>query len=253
MTISIITATFNSAGTVEDTFKSMLRQTFQDIDYVVVDGGSTDATIDIIKRYEPLFEGKMRWISEKDNGIYDAMNKGIAMTKGDVVGILNSDDFYTSDDILEQVAKAMENQDLDAVYGDIHYVHPDNLEKSIRYYSSKPFRRRWMRCGFMPAHPSFYCRRSIYEKYGTFDLDFPVSADFDNLLRLIYIHKIKTQYIEKDFVTMRSGGMTSSGFKSVKAGLRDRSKSLKKNHVYSNKIMLCSLYVYKYFMMLVRK
>ena len=254
MKISIITTTYNSASTVEDTFRSLLRQGYQDIEYIVVDGCSTDGTIDIIKRYEPQFEGKMKWISEKDEGIYDAMNKGFAMATGDVIGILNSDDFYTADDILNKVADTMSKDDsLDAVYGDIHYVHPDDLQKSIRYYSSKPFCRIWMRFGFMPAHPAFYCKRAIYEKYGAFDLEFPVSADFENLLRLIFVHKIKTKYIEADFVTMRTGGMSSSGLRSLKAGLRDRSKALKKNNVYSNKLFLFSLYIYKYVKMQLHK
>jgi len=246
MKISIITATYNSAATLEDTIKSVLSQTYSDFEYVVVDGASTDETLDIVKRYEKEFDGRLVYSSEKDQGIYDAMNRGIAMATGDVIGILGSDDFFTSNDILEKVAEALADENIDAVYGDIHYVKPDNLQKSIRCYSSKNFRPFWMRFGFMPAHPSFYCRKSIYDKYGTFDISYPVSADFENLLRLLYIHKIRTRYLALDFVTMRTGGASSSGYKSVKAGLRDRSRALRENHVYSNKLFLCSLYVYKF-------
>ena len=137
MTISIITATYNSAATLRSTFDSILQQTYRDIDYIVIDGGSTDGTIDIIREYEPRFGRLIRWISEPDHGIYDAMNKGIRMAKGDVVGILNSDDFFSSDDILATVASNI--TDVDAVYADIHFVRPDNLSRCVRHYSSKNF------------------------------------------------------------------------------------------------------------------
>ena len=178
MKISIITATFNSGKTVRDTFVSVLNQTYNDYELIVVDGGSKDDTVEILRHYEPIFNGRMKWISEPDRGIYDAMNKGIAMATGDVVGILNSDDFYTSNGILRKVAITMQDKNIDAVYGDVHYVHDNDLKKCVRYYSSKPFRRMWMRFGFMPAHPSFYCRREVYERYGTFDLSYKVAADF---------------------------------------------------------------------------
>ena len=206
MKISIITATFNSGKTVRDTFVSVLNQTYNDYELIVVDGGSKDDTVDILRHYELIFNGRMKWISEPDRGIYDAMNKGIAMATGDVVGILNSDDFYTSNGILRKVAITMQDKNIDAVYGDVHYVHDNDLRKCVRYYSSKPFRRVWMRFGFMPAHPSFYCRREVYEKYGTFDLSYKVAADFECLLRLIFVNRIRTKYLPVDFVTMRTGG-----------------------------------------------
>ena len=178
MVISIITATYNSAKTVRDTFQSVLSQDDTDYEYIVIDGGSKDGTVDIIREYEPLFGGRMKWISEPDKGIYDAMNKGICMATGDVVGLLNSDDFYTSCNILSRVASTFNDDgSLDAVYGDIHFVHGSNLKKCVRYYSSRPFHRRWMRFGFMPAHPSFYCKRNVYEKYGAFDLTYRVAAN----------------------------------------------------------------------------
>ena len=154
MKISVITATFNSGKTLRDTIESVLRQTYRDIEYIIVDGASRDDTLDIIREYEPMFGGRMRWISEPDRGIYDAMNKGIGMATGAVVGLLNSDDFYTDECVLERVAA--EIMDVDAVYGDIHYVDDGDLTKCVRYYSSKGFRRWKMRMGFMPAHPSFY-------------------------------------------------------------------------------------------------
>ncbi len=253
MTISIITATYNSGQTLTDTLESVLRQCYTDIDYVIVDGGSKDNTLDIIRRYEPRFEGRMRWISESDKGIYDAMNKGIRMAAGDVVGLLNSDDFYTSNDVLEHVARALSDPNVDAIYGDIHYVNDDDLTHCVRYYSSRVFCRGLMRLGFMPAHPSFYCRRTIYEKYGTFDTSLRVAADFENLLRLIFINRIRTKYIPEDFVTMRTGGASSSGMVSHKRILKEHMVAYKQNGVYSNLFLEGLRYLYKIGEILVSK
>lgn len=253
MTISIITATYNSGQTLTDTLESVLRQSYTDIDYVIVDGGSKDNTLDIIRRYEPRFEGRMRWISEPDKGIYDAMNKGIRMATGDVVGLLNSDDFYTSNDVLEHVARALSDPNVDAIYGDIHYVNDDDLTHCVRYYSSRVFSRGLMRLGFMPAHPSFYCRRTIYEKHGLFDTSLRVAADFENLLRLIFVNRIRTKYIPEDFVTMRTGGASSSGMVSHKRILKEHMVAYKQNGVYSNLFLEGLRYLYKIGEILVSK
>lgn len=245
MKVSVITATWNSGATLRDTLESVLRQTYPDIEHIIVDGGSTDGTLALVKEYEPRYNGRLRYISEPDKGIYDAMNKGIRMAMGNVVGILNSDDFYTSDNAVETIVKKMERNDVDAIYGDIHYVNVSDLNKCVRYYSSKPFHRCWMRLGFMPAHPSFYCRREVYVKYGAFDISYKVAADFENLLRLIFVNKIKTAYIPKDFVTMRTGGASSSGIQSHKQIMRDHLRALKENGIYSNIFLLSLRYVYK--------
>lgn len=253
MKISIITATFNSAATVKDTFDSVLTQTHKDIEYIVVDGLSKDNTLDIIKEYEPKFEGKMRWISEKDKGLYDAMNKGITMATGDVVGILNSDDFYSSDDILELIAKHIEEYKVDAVYGDIHFVNDNELDKCTRYYSSRSFRRWQMRFGFMPAHPSFYCKRYVYTQYGAFNTRYRIGADFESLLRYIFINRIKTKYIKRDFVTMRAGGISTDGFRSRMQIMKDHLKALKENKIYSNPLLLSMRYPFKIYEVLTSK
>jgi len=232
MTISVIVATYNSSSTVGDTLESLLSQAYKQFECIIIDGGSKDNTIDIVKEYERLFEGRLKWISEPDRGLYDAMNKGLAMATGDVVGILNSDDFYTSDDVLERVAHEIEG--VDAVYGDIHFVNPDDLSKCVRYYSSRGFRPWQMRFGFMPAHPSFYCRRHVYQALGAFDLQFKVAADFEQLLRLMYVNRISTKYIPMDFVTMRTGGASTSGLQSHKAILRDHLRAYRKNGVRAN-------------------
>ena len=253
MKISIITATFNSAGTVKDTFESVLKQTYKDIEYIVVDGLSKDNTVNIIKEYEPLFEGRMRWVSEKDKGLYDAMNKGIAMATGDVIGILNSDDFYTSNDILATIAGTMSDNSIDAVYGDIHFVNDDDLNKCVRYYSSAIFKRSLMRIGLMPAHPSFYCKRDVYTKYGAFDTNYKIGADFESLLRYIYINRITTKYIKKDFVTMRTGGASTDGFKSRWQIMKDHLRAMKNHGIKSNMFILSLRYPYKIYELAVSK
>lgn len=243
MTISIITATYNSGATLRDTMESVLSQSYPDFEHIIVDGLSSDNTLDIVHELEPRYKGRLKILSEKDRGLYDAMNKGIAMAAGDVIGILNSDDFYTSDDILSRVANEIEG--VDAVYGDIHYVNDSDLTKCVRYYSSKGFRRWKMLMGFMPAHPSFYCRRAIYSRYGLFDLDFKVAADFEQLLRLIYINRIFIKYLPLDFVTMRTGGASSSGLESHKKIIRDHMLAYKKNGVNSNYFLEGLRYLYK--------
>lgn len=230
MKISIITAAYNSGATLGDTMRSVLSQSYDDWEHIVVDGGSKDGSVELLREMEPRYGGRLRWISEPDHGIYDAMNKGIAMATGDVVGILNSDDFYTSVDILERVATEIDaNKDTDAIYGDIHFVSDADLNRCVRYYSSKGF-RRWKMCiGYQPAHPSFYCRREIYERIGTFDTEFKVGADFEHLLRLIYVNRIKARYIPLDFVTMRTGGASTSGIGSYTEIIRDHFKAYRKH------------------------
>ncbi len=253
MKISIVTATYNSAATIKDTFNSVIAQTYNDIEYIVVDGLSKDNTLDIIKEYEPLFGGRMRWISEKDKGLYDAMNKGIAMATGDVIGILNSDDFYTSTDILQLVADSMQDSEIDAVYGDIHFVNNDNLDKCVRYYSSRIFSRWLMRYGFMPAHPSFYCKREVYTKYGAFNTKYKIGADFESLLRYIFVNRIRTKYIKRDFVTMRTGGASTEGLSSRWQIMKDHLRALKGNGIYSNALLLCLRYPYKIYELMTSK
>lgn len=245
MKISIITATYNSAATVCDTIESVLRQTHKDVEYIIKDGLSKDDTLTICREYEPRFGGRMKIISSPDSGIYDAMNQGIEAATGDVVGILNSDDFYTSDDVLAAINEVLEHDDCDAVYGDIHYVKSEDLSRCVRYYSSHSFTRERMMRGYIPAHPSFYCRRNVYQKYGLFDTSFRLAADFEQLLRLIYVEKIQIKYIEKDFVTMRMGGASTSGWKSHVVTMQEHLRAFKKNGIKNNVFRLSLRYFTK--------
>lgn len=246
MKISLITITYNSEKTLADTIQSVLEQTYPDVEYIIVDGASKDKTVSIIKQYEPLFKGRMKWISEKDKGLYDAMSKGIKMATGDVVGILNSDDFFTSKEVLEKIANAfVQDTELEAVYGDVHFVNPTNLQKCVRYYSSKIFKRKLMRLGFMPAHPSFYIRKECFDKYGLYKTDYKIAADFEFLLRVIYKAKIKTKYLPVDMVTMRTGGASTSGLESHKRIMKEHLRAFRENGIYSNSLLLSLRYIYK--------
>ncbi len=238
MKISIITATYNSESTMRDTIESVLGQTWKDIEYIVVDGASTDGTKALVESYMERFDGKLKFVSEPDKGIYDAMNKGLARATGDVVGVLNSDDFYTSATVLERVAAAMEHGDMDAVYGDVHYVNPIDMNRCVRYFSAKHFRKGQMHLGYIPPHPSFYCRTAVIRKCEPFNLTYKFSADFDLILRLLCKHGIKATYLPMDFVTMRVGGVTSSGCKSYKAGVLDHYHSLRANKMFASYLLL---------------
>lgn len=229
--ISIITPCFNSAATLVDTIESVLSQSYGDIEHVIVDGGSSDDTVEIIRRYEPRYEGRLRWVSEPDKGIYDAMNKGIRMASGDVVGILNSDDFFTSPEIAAFIARNIDGHQ--AVYGDVCYFS-DTTRKVVRYYSSRAFRPWQMRFGFMPAHPSFYCRKYLFDEIGYFNTDYKIAADFDLILRFIMINRIDAVYIDHNFVNMRTGGISNSGLKSHMRIFSEHLKSYRANGIKSN-------------------
>lgn len=260
--ISIITATLNSERTLRHTLDSILRQTYRNYELIIKDCASQDETLSICKEYEPRFEGRMRIIAVPDCGLYDAMNQGIAAATGDVVGMLNSDDFYTAPDILMTIARTFEaHPEIDAVYGDVHYVEEENPARIVRYYSSRLFRRYWMRMGFMPAHPSFYCRKMTYERFringreiegfkgnpdcAYFNTSYRIAADFENLLRMIFLGRIAIRYIRRDFVTMRTGGASSSGAASHRQINRDHMRAFRENGVYSNHFLISFRYCYK--------
>lgn len=245
--ISIITATYNSAETINDTIKSVLCQTNKDFEYIIVDGGSTDETIDIVKSYESEFSGRLKWVSEKDKGIYDAMNKGIKMASGDIIGILDSDDYYTSDDILQTIADAFKCQNVDAIYGDIHFIKDGVPDKCVRYYSSRLFSPFWLRFGFMPAHPSFYCKREVFDKSGLYRLDYKIGSDYEMMVRLFRKHKISSRYVPKDFVTMRTGGASNSNLQSRLTLIKEDVKACRDNGIYTNELFICLKFLYKIF------
>ncbi len=233
MKVSIITVTYNSAKTISDAMESVLKQTYNDIEYIVVDGCSNDGTIDVIKSYEPKFNGRLKWKSEKDKGIYDAMNKGVKMATGDIVGILNSDDFMTDDTVIERMVRLFP-ADVSAIYGDVHFVNPNNLKKHVRYYSGRIFRPWLIRFGFLPPHPSLYVRRELFEKYGYYDASYKISADYELIARLCCRYHVPMKYLHIDFVTMRTGGVSTISYHNRILGTREDRIACKQNRVKTN-------------------
>ncbi len=247
MKVSIVTTAYNSARTLKDTILSVLGQTYQDIEYIIVDGGSTDGTQEVIKTYAPKFGNRIKWISEPDRGIYDGMNKGIAMATGDVVGALNSDDYFTATNVVERMVEAFRQHDTDAVYGDIHFVREGAPDKMVRYYSSRPFHPFWLRFGFMPAHPSFYLKRSVYTEAGGYKLDYLIGADYEMMVRLFRKRKITATYLPMDFVTMRTGGVSTRRLKSRLTLLHEDVRACRENGIYTNVLMISLKYLWKVF------
>lgn len=214
MKISLITVTFNSAATLRDTIESVLAQSYPEIEYIIIDGASKDQTVSVIKAHESRFEGRLHWISEPDKGLYDAMNKGIRMATGDIVGIINSDDFYHRTDVIEKVAEAFKEKEVEAVYGDVRFVNPDNLDKTVRYYSSRNFTPRRFRFGFMPAHPTFFTYKKYFDDFGYYKTDYKIAADYELLIRFLYVHHLRSEYLPLDFMKMRTGGASTASIKS---------------------------------------
>ena len=206
MKISIITVCYNSAATIADTIMSISKQTYPNIEYIVVDGLSKDNTVEIIQKNEGVIS---KWISEKDNGIYDAMNKGIAMVTGDVIGILNADDVYADNNVLDDVMKAFNDETISGVYGDLKYVQQNDLSKVIRFWKSGTYRPGKFLEGWMPPHPTFYVRKKVYDEFGVFRTDMPSASDYEFMLRVIHVKNIKLAYIPKVFVLMREGGLSN--------------------------------------------
>ena len=248
MKISIITVTYNSGTTVRDTIESVLCQDYQDYEYLVIDGGSKDNTVAIIKEYEPKFGGKMRWVSEKDRGMYDGINKGIHMATGDVVGIINSDDFYHRNDIFNVIARAfIEHPETQAIYGDVRFVNPDNLEKTVRYYSSKNFKPWKFRWGWMPAHPTFLTYRKNFEKYGYYQYDYQIAADYELLIRYLYTNRVPAKYVPVDFMKMRTGGRSTNGWKANVLLNKEIVRACKENGIWTCMPLLFMKYFIKVF------
>lgn len=228
MLISLVTVTYNSGKTLRESFQSILSQSYVDIEYIIVDGLSSDNTLSIIKEYESRFMGRLKWISEKDHGIYDAMNKGIQMATGDIVGILNSDDVLMDNDVLKDIASVFDDQ-TDAIYGNLYFVKQSDVNHIVRVWKGSPYKS--FTTGWHPAHPTFYVRREIYKKYGTFDLAFDVSADFELMLRLIEKYHIRSKYIDRYMVKMRVGGESTGSFINVIRGNKNVVKAFRKNGI----------------------
>jgi len=227
MKVSVITVTYNSGSTVKDTLQSVKNQSYDNIEHIIVDGLSSDNTMDIINQFDSV----SKVISEKDNGIYDAMNKGLDLATGDIIAILNSDDFYASDKIIENVVAVMQKTDTDSVYGDLKFVDPVNTEKVVRTWIAGYFSRNNFLYGWMPPHPSFFVKAELYKKFGNFDTTFRSSADYELMLRFLYGNNVTTQYLNEVLVYMRTGGQSNMNFKSRIKANREDHRAWKKNNL----------------------
>ena len=230
-----------------------MSQSYPDIEYIIVDGQSNDNTVDLIKEYEPKFNGRMHWTSEPDKGLYDAMNKGIKLATGDIVGIINSDDFYHRVDVISEIANAFEDANVEATFADVRFVNPDNLDKTVRYYSSKNFNTKRFRFGFMPAHPSFFTYRKNFEKYGYYQTDYMIAADYELLVRFLYTQKLKYQYLSLDVMKMRTGGRSTASWKSNLQLNKEIVRGCRENGIYTNLIILSLKYFVKVFELIFTK
>lgn len=220
MKVSIITVTYNSSTTIEDTVKSVLAQTHPDIEYIIVDGDSTDNTL---KKIQPYSDRIAKIVSEKDQGMYDGLNKGIDLATGDIIGILNSDDFYTDKFVVEEVVKKIHEESSDAVYADLKYVDSEKPDKIVRNWKSGKYKKGDFLYGWMPPHPTFFVKKDIYKKFGHFTLDLKSAADYELMLRLIHKHHIHLSYLDRVIVKMRVGGMSNSSLKNrINANKEDR-------------------------------
>ena len=238
MKVSIITVTLNSEKYLEDTLLSIFSQTYHNIESIVIDGNSTDGTLSILQKYQK----QIKFISEPDSGIYDAMNKGIALATGDVIGILNSDDVLFDKDVIMNMVKSFSNE-IDCVYGNVILVNEVN--KIVRKYSSSNFRLKDFELGHMPPHPSFYVRMNAFQKYGSYNTSFKISADYDLLLRFLYLHKLKAKYLDFIMVKMRDGGISSS-LKNKWLLNKEVLISCRLNKVDTNFLKVYSKYIFKW-------
>lgn len=243
MKVSLITVCFRSAGVIRTALESVLAQKGVDVDYIVVDGGSNDGTVEILKEYESKFAGRMRWISERDEGMYDALNKGIKMAEGDVVGILNADDMLEDENTLAFVASSFD-QGIDCVYGDIRFVRGES-KKTTRYYSSRRWRPWMHNWGFMPAHPSVYVRREVFDRVGGYKLGYDISADFEWMVRLLCKERVKARYLPRSIVTMRLGGKSTAGLKAMLKLNRENVRANRENGYFCCLPMMLPKYFFK--------
>lgn len=243
--ISIITICFNSERTIEDTLRSVSEQSYDNIEHVVVDGASTDKTLEIVKKYQ---SGKMLLVSEKDHGLYDALNKGFKLATGDIIGILHSDDFFANNDSIKDLVQIFENNpNCDAVSASVEIFKPKQMNQAYRKYNASKFKLWQFRIGNQPPHPGFYIKKEAFDRIGFFNSSYKISGDFDWLLRGLLKEKIQVVYSELVLVHMRDGGISSSGVKSKKIMNKENLRVLKSHGIYSNSIMIYCKYFLKVF------
>ena len=244
--VSIITVVYNRKKTIARAIESVLKQTYQEIEYIIIDGCSTDGTVEILQTYN---DGRIsKLISEPDGGIYSALNKGLQLATGDVVGFIHSDDFLAHENVVAQLASVFEKDETcDLVYGDLSFFDSENIDKVTRNYRSKFFKTWMMRFALQPAHPTVYARKSVYETVGGFNENYRISADFDWLLRFFWFTKYNFQYLPITMVNMQQGGASTGGLKSMIKHNKEDLEILKSHGIFSNWLFVIAKYLYKIF------
>lgn len=226
MKISIITITYNSQDTLQKTIDSVYQQEYTDIEYIVVDGNSVDGTLDIIEANSAKIT---HWVSEPDEGIYDAMNKGIKIATGDIIGMLNSDDTFHSDESLKKIAVMFEKHDPDCIYGNLNYIN--KIGEVTRKWRSKPFKQGMFEKSWTPAHPTFYCKKTMYEKFGVYKTDYDIAADVELMFRFLEVNKIESYFIDEVLVDMLEGGVSNSGLASTFTIIEEMKRAFSENEL----------------------
>ncbi|MGN6396943.1 MAG: glycosyltransferase family 2 protein [Mucilaginibacter sp.] len=220
--ISLITVCYNAESTILGCIKSVFEQDYKNIEYIIIDGGSTDRTVEYVLGYSGQLT---HFVSEPDNGIYDAINKGIKMASGDIVGLLNADDYFPETNVLSTIAGAFKQSDADVVYGDLDYVNAHG--RILRKWRSGNFKRNKFRLGWMPPHPTFYCKRDLFKQYGYYSLDFGTAGDYELMLRFLYVNDLKVSYINRVLVKMRVGGQSNQNLVNRKKALANDLKAMR--------------------------
>ncbi|WP_234918285.1 glycosyltransferase family 2 protein [Aeromonas veronii] len=229
MKVSIITATYNSAATIHDTLASLECQTYQDIEYIIVDGASKDNTLEVINKNCTRVS---KIISEPDRGIYDALNKGIAAATGDIVGFLHSDDLLAYPEAIADLVNVFNIGEYDAVYADLEYVQQNDISKVVRLWQSGNYNKKKLKYGWMPAHPTFYMRRSCYQKFDDFDLSYKIAADYDSILRYLWRANVRAGYLPQVLIKMRVGGISNRSLSTILRKMREDIQAMRNNGLF---------------------
>ncbi len=239
MKISIITATYNSEATIASCMLSVLQQSYQNIEYVIIDGQSNDGTLDIVKNYQVEFpKVNFKIVSEPDKGIYDALNKGIALATGDVIGFVHSDDVLAHSQIIETIANQFKTQDLDGIYGDLQYVNKTDVTKIFRHWKSCAFDSKLLKKGWMPAHPTLYLKKDIYNEFGGFNTKFDIAADYDFILRVFKNEHLKFFYLPEVIVKMRVGGESNRNLNRIVLKMKEDYRAIRGNNIGNVSVLL---------------
>lgn len=226
MKLSIITATYNSEKHIQGVITSIAAQTYPNIEWVVVDGASKDDTVKVIKEN---YTGELNIISEPDKGIYDALNKALALATGDIIGLLHSDDFFENNAVIERIVAQFQLTHCDGLYGDLRYVNAADTHKIVRYWKSQAFNNSLLTKGWMPAHPTLFLKKSVYQKYGNFNTGFKIAADYDFVLRILKDNTLKFEYLPEVITNMRVGGASNRSLKNILQKSKEDYRALKAN------------------------